>query len=123
MSGASTPRRIFSLSEAHALLPTIRALTADAAQDAVRLTAELDAVGPDVGGLRPDARRQRIGDELNQVVARWTERIGELGLEAKGLWLVDFDNGSGYYCWRYPEDAVAHFHDYDGGFAGRMRIV
>ena len=82
-----------------------------------------DAAGPDVEGLPADARRQRIGDELNHVVACWTERIGELGLEAKGLWLVDFDNGSGYYCWRYPEDAVSHFHDYDGGFAGRMRIV
>ncbi len=45
-----------------------------------------------------------------------------LGVEVKGLWLVDFDNGSGYYCWRWPERELAFFHGYDEGFAGRTRI-
>jgi hypothetical protein len=45
-----------------------------------------------------------------------------LGLEVKGLWLVDFDNGSGYYCWRWPEEDLAYFHGYDEGFDGRVRI-
>jgi hypothetical protein len=45
-----------------------------------------------------------------------------LGLEIKGLWLVDFDNGSGYYCWRWPEPALEYFHGYEAGFAGRARI-
>jgi hypothetical protein len=40
----------------------------------------------------------------------------------KGLWLVDFDNGSGYYCWRYPELRLEYYHSYDGGFGSRMRI-
>jgi len=31
------------------------------------------------------------------------EAMMRRGLEVKGLWLVDFDNGSGYYCWRYPK--------------------
>ena len=46
-----------------------------------------------------------------------------MGAQVKGLWLVDFDNGDGYYCWRHPESAITHFHDYDEGFAGRMKIV
>ena len=25
--------------------------------------------------------------------------------------------------WQYPEDAITHFHGYDDGFAGRMKIV
>ena len=45
-----------------------------------------------------------------------------LGLDVKGLWLVDFDNGSGYYCWRWPETELAYFHGYEEGFAGRVRI-
>ena len=44
-----------------------------------------------------------------------------LGADVKGLWLVDFDNGSGYYCWQYPEDGLDHFHSYEEGFAGRIR--
>ena len=40
----------------------------------------------------------------------------------KGLWLVDWDCGDGYYCWRYPEASIAHFHGYDDGFNGRMPI-
>jgi hypothetical protein len=45
-----------------------------------------------------------------------------LGLEVKGLWLVDFDNGSGCYCWQWPEEELAFFHGYEEGFAGRTRI-
>ncbi len=48
--------------------------------------------------------------------------VQSLGLEAKGLWLVDFDNGEGYYCWCYPEETVAHYHGYEDGFRGRTRI-
>jgi hypothetical protein len=45
-----------------------------------------------------------------------------LGLEVKGLWLVDFDNGSGYFCWKWPEEKLEFFHGYDEGFQGRTRI-
>ena len=41
---------------------------------------------------------------------------------APSSWLVDFDNGEGYYCWKYPEDTVGHFHGYEDGFAGRISI-
>ena len=61
--------------------------------------------------------------ELDGVVAVWMDQAQGLGLEVKGLWLVDFDNGDGYYCWKYPEGAILHYHGYDEGFAGRMKIV
>jgi hypothetical protein len=35
---------------------------------------------------------------------------------------VDFDNGSGYYCWRHPEAGLEWFHSYEEGFGGRIRI-
>ena len=53
----------------------------------------------------------------------WAEAVQDLGAEAKGLWLVDFDAGNGYYCWKHPEPTVSHYHGYDDGFAGRMKIV
>ena len=32
-------------------------------------------------------------EALEAVVAAWTDRVRRLGLDVKGLWLVDFDNG------------------------------
>jgi hypothetical protein len=55
-------------------------------------------------------------------VDNWAEAVRAMGLEAKGLWLVDFDNGEGYYCWKYPEQVISHYHGYEDGFAGRIPI-
>ena len=49
-------------------------------------------------------------------------QITGLGLEVKGLWLVDFDSGAGYYCWKYPESSLEYFHGYDEGFSGRLPL-
>jgi hypothetical protein len=116
-------RRIFSLADARNLLPTVKALTADAAETAEELAAELESLAADPEHQTLEGERDRLNVELNRVVARWAVRIQELGLEAKGLWLVDFDNGHGYYCWKHPEEALLHFHGYEEGFAGRMKIV
>jgi hypothetical protein len=109
--------RIFSLDEARALLPQVKALTADAVRRVEDLTARMQKVE------EADSSRSSIESGIEAAIREWSLSIEQLGLEAKGLWLVDFDNGQGYYCWCYPEDTVSHFHDYDGGFRGRMKIV
>jgi hypothetical protein len=55
-------------------------------------------------------------------VVGWTRGLQALGVEVKGLWLADFDNGAGYYCWRYPEAGLEYYHSYEEGFRGRIRI-
>ena len=65
-----------------------------------------------------NASRSRI----QHIVNGWADEVRALGVEVKGLWLVDFDNGEGYYCWKYPEDTVGHYHGYEEGFAGRISI-
>jgi hypothetical protein len=52
----------------------------------------------------------------------WSEKILKLGCLPKGIWLVDFDNGEGYYCWRYGDEKIQYFHGYHEGFAGRVAI-
>ena len=42
--------------------------------------------------------------------------------DGERLWLVDWDNGDGYYCWRFPEETVSFFHSYEEGFGGRLPI-
>jgi hypothetical protein len=61
-------------------------------------------------------------EKVSQIVGSWASGLIARGLEVKGLWLVDFDNGSGYYCWRYPEPGLQYYHTYQDGFSGRMRI-
>ena len=53
---------------------------------------------------------------------RWATSLTDLGIEVKGLWLIDFDCGSGYYCWKYPEPALQFFHGYEEGFSGRVQL-
>lgn len=113
---SSEDRPIFSLQQARDLLPQIKHLTADAVRRAESLASQLKGLGED------DPTHRMLGDALRDVVNGWADEVRALGLEAKGMWLVDFDNGEGYYCWSYPEETVAHFHGYEDGFAGRIRI-
>jgi hypothetical protein len=107
---------IFSLEQARALLPEVKHLTAEAVLRAEALAAQLHGIAEN------DPEYANLSGALREVVDSWAEQVRSLGLEAKGPWLVDFDNGEGYYCWSYPETTIAHFHGYDDGFAGRMTI-
>ena len=99
---------MFSYDGAAALLPEVRRLT----EEAVALVDQARAAG----------EGPEIEERVHAIVADWAEAMIDRGLEVKGLWLVDFDNGSGYYCWRYPEMRLEYYHPYDGGFGSRMRI-
>ena len=103
---AVPPRRTFTLEEARGLLPRVRELTEEAARRYVQFGE---------GGIEAEEARHRVVEE-------WAERILSLGLEIKGLWLVDFDSGAGYYCWKYPEHSLGHFHGYEEGFSGRVPL-
>lgn len=65
---------------------------------------------------------EEVREQIEAALAAWVRDVTATGAEVKGLWLVDFDNGSGYYCWRWPELRLEYFHSYADGFSGRMRI-
>jgi len=116
MATTSDSAQIFTLTQASELLPQVKHLTADAVRRAETLADQLRGVTED------NPEHSLLSEALRDVVAGWVEEVRALGLEAKGLWLVDFDNGEGYYCWSYPEPAITHYHGYDDGFAGRIKI-
>lgn len=108
-------KRIFTFQEACELLPEIRALTADA----VSRAEELQSLGQSAAG----SERIALDAAHDEVVRDWARQMLSLGVEVKGLWLIDFDSGDGiYYCWRHPEPDLEYFHDYDTGFAGRRPL-
>ncbi|MEO8196089.1 MAG: DUF2203 family protein [Thermoanaerobaculia bacterium] len=110
-----TPRR-FSYEEALAIFPVVRDLTSDAVLQVATITRELESTA---AGSTP---REELETALQAIVEQWTREVEALGLAVKGLWLVDWDCGDGYYCWRHPEPSLAHFHGYDEGFAHRVPI-
>jgi hypothetical protein len=118
MSMMSTPEPppIFSLQQARELLPHVKHMTADAVRRAETLASQLQGLAED------DPEHATLSAALREVANGWAEQLQSLGVEAKGLWLVDFDNGDGYYCWCYPEPTIAHYHTYDDGFEGRLKI-
>jgi hypothetical protein len=112
----SAEKRIFTLGEARELLPVINKITHCTVESVSDMVARLE----DMNEEDPDFEETR--GEIDQTVRSWANSIEKLGCEVKGLWLVDFDNGQGYYCWSYPEDDVDHFHSYEEGFENRTHI-
>ena len=102
-------KRLFSYAEAVALLPLVQQVTDEAHGRVERLLA-----------TAADGAHTR--EQAQSIVNAWATEMGQLGLDIKGLWLVDFDNGSGYYCWKHPEASLDYYHTYEEGFGGRVRI-
>ncbi|HMA28770.1 MAG TPA: DUF2203 domain-containing protein [Thermoanaerobaculia bacterium] len=112
MSG--TRRKMFTFEEARALLPEVRERTRRAVEALSELATPSDEA--------PEAAGTRTERAVAETLAAWANAIEELGIEVKGPWLVDFDSGAGYYCWKWPEESLEFFHGYEEGFAGRVRL-
>lgn len=109
--------RNFTLAQAQDLLPLIYRLTDESAKRAKYLMACIEAL-PD----KKSARAAELQDQINDVIDRWQSKVERLGAKPKGLWLADFDNGTGYFCWKYPETKILFKHGYQDGFTGRILI-
>jgi hypothetical protein len=108
--------RTWSYDEALSTFPVVRDLTAAAVRQAETLAREL------LSAEEGSERQQEIETARQKIVEEWTREVESLGCEVKGLWLVDWDSGDGYFCWKHPEPSLAHFHDYESGFAGRVPV-
>jgi len=128
-------RKFFTVEQANATLPLVRAIVRDLTALAVDLRERHQRLrrAPEGAALSPDHE-----EELSQARAaleRDLERLRELEDELTGLGvemkdyftgLVDFpaqiDGRPVYLCWKAGEDAVTHWHELDAGFAGRRPL-
>ncbi len=109
--------RIFSLDDAQRVLPVILRISESAQKEVDFLTRCLRTL--------PSAsvdRDQELRQQIDSVVEVWESKISKLGAIPKGLWMADFDNGEGYWCWKLPEAQISHKHGYQDGFSGRKSI-
>jgi hypothetical protein len=113
---ASTEKRSWTLETARAMLGEVRDRTGTAVRAVEPLLAERERIA------EGEPERRELETRIQKIISGWVRSMEALGLEVKGLWLVDFDNGSGYYCWKWPEEQLEYFHGYEEGFEGRCRI-
>ncbi len=121
--------RLFTISEAKELLPSVRGKVEEMALAAAE--------------MNDPANRLRLSQltEANTSTAAIApllapaEAVATLMAELNGLGIVIRDPGSGlidfpsdrdgdviYLCWRLGEDSISHWHTVDSGFAGRQPL-
>ena len=131
------PARLFTVAEADAVLPTVKAQLeriGEARARLVRTAAELEELEHrrDRGNilqLAPALReaRERLGSDREALRAA-IGAITDQGIQIKGIDppLLDFpawrDGRVVLLCWLDGEPSVGHWHDLDAGFGGRKPL-
>ena len=108
--------KIWTYKEAKEIFPIIKKITQEYYDWANELSREIKEK------IMPENKMEELEDELENTLNDWAIKMSEFGIEVKGLWLVDFDNGNGYYCWKVGEDDLLYEHSYEAGFVGRKLI-
>jgi hypothetical protein len=110
-------KKTFTLRQARDLLPLVYRLSEESSDEVAGHLNRLKAY-PDK--THPLAVEIEAG--INQIIQKWQTKMEKLGAEPKGLWMADFDNGEGYFCWKFPETEIKFWHGYQDGFSGRILI-
>lgn len=132
------PDRLFTIDQANAMLPLVRAITSDLASLAKDVVERRHRLAMLTTG-RDLKRGDPYSDELSQMesdlerdatrLQEYVEELRHLGVEPKGAveGLVDFpcelDGRVVLLCWKLGEPEVLYWHDLDTGFAGRQPLT
>lgn len=110
-------RGVFSLEQARQILPIVRRITEEISEKVDAHITELENT--------PNHQKKVIiiiEEQINELIYHWNEKIKKLGAIPKGLWLVDFDFGRGYYCWKFPEIGINYWHTREEGYSDRRPL-
>lgn len=137
---AGLAMRVWTLAEANAALPRVRALVEEGRRTLAQLR-DLDAQVDDLQIVYGDevtkpghpnhaeaAEFARRREEAMDEMAGLSLRFQALGCDVKDLdqGLVDFRGRIGsehvFLCWRHGEDLIQYWHTLQGGFANRQPI-
>lgn len=100
-------RRTFSQQEAESLLPIVRRITERVAIRVSEMKEQLRFVPHD------EPMHKRLLSDIELEVRRWAIKVSKLGCEPRGIWLVDFDAGNGWFSWRLGDERLAFFHSHE----------
>ena len=110
-------RDVFSLADAQRTLPVVRRITLEYRRTVDLLIARLETLQ-----LNQTETICALEKQVNELVQQWNDKVRKLGAVPRGLWVVDFDCGQGYYSWKYPEPEILYWHSTEDGIAGRQLL-
>jgi hypothetical protein len=131
------PLKLFTIDEATAMLPLVRAITRDLSELAQSVIERRQRIAALMAG-RNLAAHDPYGGELLAVqqelerdvdkIQVYIDELRELGVEAKGpQGLVDFpslmDGRVVYLCWQLGEPEISFWHELEAGFTGRQPLT
>jgi hypothetical protein len=139
MNATSRPKKKkkhYTLEEANATLPLLRAIL----RDVTTLANELRDRNERLARLqRTEGMDRAHEEEVQQLLAEfergqdkmreYEQELEKLGIELKDYFtgLIDFrhlrDGREVYLCWRLGEAEVCHWHELDAGFSGRRKLT
>ncbi len=138
MSDAYRPTKLFTVEQANAVLPLVRAITSDLVQLSREVMERRERLALLSTG-RSSAAKDLYSEELAQIeeeldkdseqLQAYVDELRELGVEPKSgpEGLVDFpclmDDRVVFLCWKLGEPEVTHWHELQAGFAGRQSLV
>ena len=138
MSSEYTPRKLFTVESANAVLPLVKAITGDLVQLSREVIERRERLALLTGGRNAKSKDlyseelAQIEEELEKDTERlyaYVEELRELGVEPKDgpEGLVDFpsmmDGRIVFLCWKLGETEVLHWHELDAGFRGRQSLT
>jgi hypothetical protein len=137
---SAEPTRLFTLNEANATLPLVRAITQDLAESSFEVFERHQQFNRVMAG-RDMEEGSPYCDEMVQVrqdleqqaerLQEYLEELKQLGVEPRNgpqgiIDTVDFpserEERGIYLCWQLGEDEITHWHKLEAGFAGRQQL-
>jgi len=129
-------RKYFTIEEANATLPLLRAILRDVttlAHDLRERHARILRLQSSGSTGKPhEAELQHLVEEFERDQDRMHEfedELKKLQVELKDYFtgLIDFpcwmEDREVYLCWKLDEPEVSHWHELDSGFAGRQKLM
>jgi hypothetical protein len=132
------PRRLFTVEQANAALPLVRAIAQDLADLSREVIERRQRIAQLRGGRDPNSsdlyssELAQIDEELERDAERlegYVEELRALGVEPKygPEGLVDFpsllDGRLVFLCWKIGEPEITCWHEIEAGFLGRQPLV
>ena len=130
-----SPRKSFTVREANAMLPLVRAIVQDLTKLSEEVAERRERLSLLLGGRVVDAtdpyqeELMQVEEELendSRLLQEYVNELRQLGVEPKTAGLVDFpallDGRKVYLCWQLGEPEVMHWHELHAGFRGRQPL-
>jgi len=124
-------KKYFTLAEALRALPLVKRIAADVQStqaQRLRLHAELSAGLSQLSSVQQD-RLQNDFEHATDRLESLIEELAKIGVQLKdpSRALLDFpalcEGREVLLCWKADEETITHWHEVEGGFAGRKSVA